>query len=94
MTLTLQPETEARILAAALMRGQSADDVIRDLLPALTALELLRLPKETRDALLRAQAEATVALYEDDLGRPDAERRLIVPASGDVIEPEVYLNGV
>lgn len=43
---------------------------------APTARELLALPPEERDRALAAQAEDASLLYEEDLGRPVAEREL------------------
>ena len=45
-------------------------------LPRMTVRELLKAPREVRDAYMRAAAEDAAPLYNADLALPPAEREL------------------
>ncbi len=81
MSLTLTREQETKLQVKAARLGKSVEVVLNDLLEEQetqvpTALQLLALPKEERNRILRAQAERASTEYEADLDRPAAEREL------------------
>ena len=81
MSLTLTHEQEAKLQRKAMRLGKPVEVVLNELLEeqephALTARQLLVLPKAERTQILQAQAERAALEYEIDLARPAAEREL------------------
>src|SRR5689334_4988478 len=78
LKLTLEPEEQARLKRLAQLEGLELEDylksVIARLASPLDAHTLRKLPREERNHLLAAQAEAAAPLYEADLARPVEER--------------------
>ena len=81
MSLTLTREQEVKLQRKAARLGKPVEVVLDEFLeepgqPALSARQLLTLPKAERARIIRAQAEQAAVEYEADLARPAAEREL------------------
>ncbi|HZO91895.1 MAG TPA: hypothetical protein VFB38_26490 [Chthonomonadaceae bacterium] len=80
LTLTLQPEEQARLEAQAQQQGLPLEAYLQALIERLArpldAHSLRALPRQERNRLLAQQAAEAVALYEADLARPVEQREL------------------
>ncbi len=78
--LNLDAEDGARLMARAHQQGMTLDAYLQAVLEGLArpldACTLRSLPREERNRILAAQAEAAAALYAADLAKPVEEREL------------------
>src|SRR5579884_164374 len=78
--LSLDTEDQARLIARAQQQGLSLEVYLQAILESLArpldARKLRSLPREERNRILAAQAEAAAALYAADLAKLVEEREL------------------